>query len=58
MTTIPLRVCIAITTYKGQGITVGPGEEFERIVVHISLNSSIFLDKSWYSFPEQKICNT
>ena len=33
MTTIPLRVCIAITIYKGQGIKVGPGEEFERIVV-------------------------
>jgi hypothetical protein len=41
MTTIPLRVCIAITIYKGQGITVGPGEEFERIVVHIPNNSSI-----------------
>jgi PIF1 helicase. len=40
MTTIPLRVCIAITIYKGQGITVGPGEEFERIVVHIPINAS------------------
>jgi hypothetical protein len=43
MTTIPLRVCIiAITIYKGQGISVGPSEEFERIVVvQAPINSSI-----------------
>ena len=40
MTTIPLRVCVAITTYKGQGITVGLGEMFERIVIHLPINSS------------------
>lgn len=39
ISTIPLRVCIAITTYKGQGITVGIGETFERIVIHLPLDS-------------------
>jgi hypothetical protein len=34
--TIPLHVYIAITIYKSQGITVGPGEElFERIAEFI-----------------------
>jgi hypothetical protein len=30
VSTIPLHVCIAITTYKGQGITVSPEEMFEK----------------------------
>jgi hypothetical protein len=41
ISTIPLRICIAITVYKGQGITVGDGEAFERIVVHLPMKSQI-----------------
>lgn len=41
ISTIPLRICIAITAYKGQGITVGDGEAFERIVVHLPLTSQM-----------------
>jgi ATP-dependent exoDNAse (exonuclease V) alpha subunit len=37
--TVPLRVCVAITIYKSQGITVGKGEQFEHVVVHLPLNS-------------------
>ena len=33
MTTIPLRVCKAITIYKSQGMTVGNGEPWEYLVV-------------------------
>ena len=33
ITKIPLRVCIAITIHKTQGMTIGPGEQFEKIVV-------------------------
>jgi hypothetical protein len=41
VSTIPLRVCIAITTYKGQGITVGPGEMFEQLVIHLPIDSKM-----------------
>mmetsp|Transcript_8160 Transcript_8160/g.15358 ORF Transcript_8160/g.15358 Transcript_8160/m.15358 type:complete len:325 (+) Transcript_8160:354-1328(+) len=37
--TVPLPVCIAITIYKSQGITVGHGEFFKHVVVHLPLNS-------------------
>jgi ATP-dependent exoDNAse (exonuclease V), alpha subunit - helicase superfamily I member len=36
---VPLRVCIAITIYKSQGITVGNGELFKKVVVHLLMNS-------------------
>ena len=36
MTTIPLRICKAITTYKSQGITVGHGYLWERVVVWLA----------------------
>ena len=32
-TTIPLRVCKAITTYKSQGMTVGEGQVWEKLVI-------------------------
>ena len=32
---IPLRICIAITIHKCQGMTIGPGQQFERVVVHL-----------------------
>ena len=35
MTTLPLRVCKAITTYKSQGLSVGQGQEWEYVVVGI-----------------------
>ena len=33
--TIPLRVCIAITIHKSQGMTIGEGEIFEKVVVYL-----------------------
>ena len=36
MTTIPLRICKSITTYKSQGTTVGPGKIWERVVVWLA----------------------
>jgi hypothetical protein len=38
ITTIPIRVCIAITIYKSQGLTIGNGEQFERVVIHLPLD--------------------
>ena len=35
MTTIPLRVCVALTIHKSQGMTIGPGENFEHAVVYL-----------------------
>ena len=32
---IPLRVCIAISIHKSQGMTIGPGEVFEKVVVYL-----------------------
>lgn len=46
MSTIQLPMCLSITVYKGQGVTVGTGvgEVFERIVVHIpAVNSKVFV---------------
>lgn len=31
----PLRVCIALTAHKSQGMTVGPGQAFEKVVVYL-----------------------
>ena len=33
--TIPLRVCKALTIYKSQGMTVGPGHFWEKIVIKL-----------------------
>ena len=35
MTTILLRACKAITIYKSQGLTVGPGKVWERLVLQL-----------------------
>ena len=35
VTTIPLRVCVALTIHKSQGMTIGPGENFEHAVVYL-----------------------
>lgn len=35
-TMVPLRVCNAITTYKSQGITVGPGKVWEKFVIRLA----------------------
>ena len=32
---IPLRVCIAISIHKRQGMTIGLGEVFEKVVVYL-----------------------
>jgi hypothetical protein len=33
VTTVPLRVCKAITIHKAQGISIGPGNVWERVVI-------------------------
>ena len=38
-TGIPLRVCVAITIRTSQGMTVGEGEIFEKVVVHLPQGS-------------------
>ena len=35
ITTIPLRVCVALTIHKSQGMTIGPGENFEKVIVYL-----------------------
>ena len=35
----PLRVCIAITIHKSQGMTIGRGEIFEKVVVYLPENN-------------------
>ena len=35
MSTIPLRVCVALTIHKSQGMTVGPNENFEKVIVYL-----------------------
>ena len=37
---IPLRVCVAITIHKSQGMTIGPGQTFERAVVYLPETNS------------------
>ncbi len=33
--TIPLRVCIAIAIHKSRGMTIGPGQQFEKVIVYL-----------------------
>ena len=35
ITTIPLRICVALTIHKCQGMTIGVGQTFERAVVYL-----------------------
>ena len=35
ITTIPLRICKALTIHKSQGMTIGPNENFEKAVVYL-----------------------
>jgi hypothetical protein len=35
VTTVPLRVCIAITIHKSQGMTIGDGQIFEKVIVYL-----------------------
>ena len=35
ITTIPLRVCKALTIHKSQGMTIGPNECFEKAFVYL-----------------------
>ena len=35
VTSIPLRVCKAITIHKSQGMSVGPGNSFESAVIYL-----------------------
>jgi hypothetical protein len=57
VSTIPLRLCVAITTYKSQGTTAGPGEMFEKIVIHLPLssNSRTVTGQELFNFQEPKI---
>jgi hypothetical protein len=45
MSMVYLRICVAITVHKAQGMTVGEGEQFENVLIHISeVNRSPGLD--------------
>ena len=35
VTSIPLRVCKAITIHKAQGMSIGPGKSFESVIVSL-----------------------
>ena len=41
VTTISIRVCIPITINKTQGMTIGSGRTFEKVIVHLTLSFSI-----------------
>ena len=34
MTTFPIRVCVALTIHKAQGMTIGEGELFNKVVIY------------------------
>ena len=34
---IPLRVCIAMTIHKAQGMTVGEGMDFDKLIVYLTV---------------------
>ena len=36
VTSIPLRVCKALTIHKSQGMSVGPGNPFQSAVIYLS----------------------
>ena len=36
ISTIPLRTCKAITIHKGQGINIGEGQDFEKVVIYFT----------------------
>ena len=33
--TIPLRICIALSIHKSQGMTIGPNQNFEKAIVYL-----------------------
>ena len=33
---VPLRVCKALTVHKCQGMTIGDGEVFDKVIIHLS----------------------
>jgi len=34
MTTFPIRVCVALTIHKAQGMTIGEGELFNKVIIY------------------------
>jgi hypothetical protein len=38
ITAFPLQICRALTIHKSQGITIGEGEQFKRVAVHLPDN--------------------
>ena len=39
VSTIPLRVCIAISIHKSQGMTIGPSQVFKNAVIHLPIDT-------------------
>ena len=40
MTAIPLQVCKALSIHKSQGMTVGEGKQFKKVIVHLPINGN------------------
>ena len=40
MTAIPLQVCKALSIHKSQGMTVGEGKQFQKVIVYLPLNGN------------------
>ena len=40
ISTIPLIVCKAITIHKSQGMTIGPHQQFEKVIVHLPTSTT------------------
>lgn len=40
MTAIPLQVCKALSIHKSQGMTVGEGKQFQKVIVYLPVNGN------------------
>jgi hypothetical protein len=39
ITAFPIQICRALTIHKSQGMTIGEGERFKKVVVHLPDNA-------------------
>jgi hypothetical protein len=40
MTAIPLQVCKVLSIHKSQGMTVGEGKQFQKVIVYLPINGN------------------
>ena len=56
---VPLRVCIAMTIHKAQGMTVGEGMDFEKQIVYLTVagqRSATGLELVAFSRVRESVC--